>query len=323
MSVFDFIAAGQQVIVTEQAALDTLKPYINDHFQQACQLILAAKGRVVVMGMGKSGHIGNKIAATLASTGTPAFFVHPAEASHGDLGMITADDVVIAISNSGEAHEILTILPVIKRMHVKLISITANGNSSLAQLADVSLEIGKSEEACPLGLAPTSSTTATLVLGDALAVALLASRGFTAEDFALSHPGGSLGRKLLLRVSDLMHKDDGVPVVGENTLIRDALLEITRKGLGMTAVVNADGKLIGIYTDGDLRRTLDLEIDIRTATITSVMNKTPKTIRPQLLAAEAVALMEEKKINGVIVVDEARRPVGALNMHDLLKAGVV
>lgn len=323
MSAFDFIAAGQQVIVTEQAALDALKPYINEHFQQACQLILAAKGRVVVMGMGKSGHIGNKIAATLASTGTPAFFVHPAEASHGDLGMITADDVVIAISNSGEAHEILTILPVIKRMHVKLISITANGNSSLAQLADVSLEIGKSEEACPLGLAPTSSTTATLVLGDALAVALLASRGFTAEDFALSHPGGSLGRKLLLRVSDLMHKDDGVPVVDENTLIRDALLEITRKGLGMTAVVNAEGQLIGIYTDGDLRRTLDLEIDIRTTTITSVMNKTPKTIRPQLLAAEAVALMEEKKINGVIVVDEQRRPVGALNMHDLLKAGVV
>lgn len=323
MSAFDFIAAGQQVIVTEQAALDALKPYINEHFQQACQLILAAKGRVVVMGMGKSGHIGNKIAATLASTGTPAFFVHPAEASHGDLGMITADDVVIAISNSGEAHEILTILPVIKRMHVKLISMTANGNSSLAQLADVSLEIGKSEEACPLGLAPTSSTTATLVLGDALAVALLASRGFTAEDFALSHPGGSLGRKLLLRVSDLMHKDDGVPVVDENTLIRDALLEITRKGLGMTAVVNANGQLIGIYTDGDLRRTLDLEIDIRTTTITSVMNKTPKTIRPQLLAAEAVALMEEKKINGVIVVDEQRRPVGALNMHDLLKAGVV
>jgi arabinose-5-phosphate isomerase len=237
--------------------------------------------------------------------------------------MITADDVVIAISNSGEAHEILTILPVIKRMHVKLISITANGNSSLAQFADVSLEIGKSEEACPLGLAPTSSTTATLVLGDALAVALLASRGFTAEDFALSHPGGSLGRKLLLRVSDLMHKDDGVPVVDENTLIRDALLEITRKGLGMTAVVNSEGQLIGIYTDGDLRRTLDLEIDIRTTTITSVMNKTPKTIRPQLLAAEAVALMEEKKINGVIVVDEQRRPVGALNMHDLLKAGVV
>lgn len=323
MSAFDFIAAGQQVIVTEQAALETLKPFINHKFQEACSLILACKGRVVVMGMGKSGHIGNKIAATLASTGTPSFFVHPGEASHGDLGMITTQDVVIAISNSGEAHEILTILPVIKRSQIKLISITANGKSSLAQFADVSLEIGKSEEACPLGLAPTSSTTATLVLGDALAVALLAARGFTAEDFALSHPGGALGRKLLLRVSDLMHKDKGVPVVSEDTLIRDALLEITRKGLGMTAVVNQDNELVGIYTDGDLRRTLDLGLDIRTTTIASVMNKTPKTILPQLLAAEAVALMEEKKINGIIIVDSENHPVGALNMHDLLKAGVV
>ncbi|HNA20957.1 MAG TPA: KpsF/GutQ family sugar-phosphate isomerase [Agitococcus sp.] len=320
---FDFIAAGQQVIATEQAALETLKPFINDNFQQACQLILECKGRVVVMGMGKSGHIGNKIAATLASTGTPSFFVHPAEASHGDLGMITAQDVVIAISNSGEAHEILSILPVLKRLHIPLISITANGQSSLAQFANISLEIGKSVEACPLGLAPTSSTTATLVLGDALAVALLAARGFTAEDFALSHPGGALGRKLLLRVSDLMHSGDNVPIVQEQTLIRDALLEISRKGLGMTAVVNQQGQLTGIYTDGDLRRTLDLEVDIRTAPIVQVMSKNPKTIRQHLLAAEAVALMEEKKINGVIVVDEQHKPIGALNMHDLLKAGVV
>lgn len=320
---FDFIATGQQVIATEQAALETLKPFINDNFQQACQLILACKGRVVVMGMGKSGHIGNKIAATLASTGTPAFFVHPAEASHGDLGMITANDVVIAISNSGEAHEILSILPVLKRLHIALISITANGLSSLAQFANISLEIGKSVEACPLGLAPTSSTTATLVLGDALAVALLAARGFTAEDFALSHPGGALGRKLLLRVSDLMHSGDNVPIVQEQTLIRDALLEISRKGLGMTAVVNSQGQLTGIYTDGDLRRTLDLEVDIRTAPIVQVMSKNPKTIRQHLLAAEAVALMEEKKINGVIVVNEQHQPIGALNMHDLLKAGVV
>ena len=323
MPVFDFIATGQQVIATEQAALDTLKPFINQNFAQACQLILQATGRVVVMGMGKSGHIGNKIAATLASTGTPAFFVHPAEASHGDLGMITANDVVIAISNSGEAHEILSILPVIKRLHIKLISMTANGQSSLAQCADVSLEIGKSVEACPLGLAPTSSTTATLVLGDALAVALLAARGFTAEDFALSHPGGALGRKLLLRVSDLMHKGDTIPIVQESTLIKDALLEISKKGLGMTAVVNHTGQLTGIYTDGDLRRTLDLELNIRTTPIVQVMSKNPKTIRPQLLAAEAVALMEEKKINGVIVVDDNHQPVGALNMHDLLKAGVV
>ena len=320
---FDFIAAGQQVIATEQAALETLKPFINDNFQQACQLILECKGRVVVMGMGKSGHIGNKIAATLASTGTPSFFVHPAEASHGDLGMITANDVVIAISNSGEAHEILSILPVLKRLHIPLISITANGQSSLAQFANISLEIGKSVEACPLGLAPTSSTTATLVLGDALAVALLAARGFTAEDFALSHPGGALGRKLLLRVADLMHSGDNVPIVQEQTLIRDALLEISRKGLGMTAVVNQQGQLTGIYTDGDLRRTLDLEVDIRTSPIVQVMSKNPKTIRQHLLAAEAVALMEEKKINGVIVVNEQHKPIGALNMHDLLKAGVV
>ncbi|MCC6374095.1 MAG: KpsF/GutQ family sugar-phosphate isomerase, partial [Moraxellaceae bacterium] len=264
MPAFDFITTGQQVIATEQAALETLKPFINQNFQQACQLILDCSSRVVVMGMGKSGHIGNKIAATLASTGTPAFFVHPAEASHGDLGMITPQDVIIAISNSGEAHEILSILPVIKRLHIKLISITANGQSSMAQFADVSLEIGKSVEACPLGLAPTSSTTATLVLGDALAVALLAARGFTAEDFALSHPGGALGRKLLLRVSDLMHSGDLLPVVQESTLIKDALLEISRKGLGMTAVVNAHGQLTGIYTDGDLRRTLDLELNIRT-----------------------------------------------------------
>jgi arabinose-5-phosphate isomerase len=323
MPAFDFITTGQQVIATEQAALETLKPFINQSFQQACQLILDCTSRVVVMGMGKSGHIGNKIAATLASTGTPAFFVHPAEASHGDLGMITPQDVIIAISNSGEAHEILSILPVIKRLHIKLISITANGQSSMAQFADVSLEIGKSVEACPLGLAPTSSTTATLVLGDALAVALLAARGFTAEDFALSHPGGALGRKLLLRVSDLMHSGDLLPVVQESTLIKDALLEISRKGLGMTAVVNAHGQLTGIYTDGDLRRTLDLELNIRTTPIVQVMTKNPKTILPQLLAAEAVALMEEKKINGVIVVDEYRHPVGALNMHDLLKAGVV
>lgn len=323
MPAFDFITTGQQVIATEQAALETLKPFINQNFQQACQLILDCTSRVVVMGMGKSGHIGNKIAATLASTGTPAFFVHPAEASHGDLGMITPQDVVIAISNSGEAHEILSILPVIKRLHIKLISITANGQSSMAQFADVSLEIGKSVEACPLGLAPTSSTTATLVLGDALAIALLAARGFTAEDFALSHPGGALGRKLLLRVSDLMHSGDTIPVVQESTLIKDALLEISRKGLGMTAVVNAHGQLTGIYTDGDLRRTLDLELNIRTTPMIQVMTKNPKTIRPQLLAAEAVALMEEKKINGVIVVDEHLHPVGALNMHDLLKAGVV
>jgi arabinose-5-phosphate isomerase len=323
MSDFNFTAAGLRVIAVEMAALETLKPQINGNFQAACGLMLACKGRVVVTGMGKSGHIGNKIAATLASTGTPSFFVHPGEASHGDLGMITGQDVVIAISNSGETAELLTIVPLLKRMHARLISITANGESTLAKLADVSLEIGRSEEACSLGLAPTSSTTATLVLGDALAVALLEARGFTAEDFALSHPGGSLGRKLLLKVSDLMHQGDGVPVVAENTLVREALLEMTRKGLGMTAVVAADGRLSGIYTDGDLRRCLDRDLDIRTLSIREVMNASPKTLSPNLLAVEAVAMMEEKKINGVIVVDAAGKPVGALNMHDLLKAGVV
>ena len=323
MADFDFIRAGQRVINVEQTALDNLLPQIDARFQNACEILLACKGRVVVSGMGKSGHIGNKIAATLASTGTPAFFVHPGEASHGDLGMITPQDVVIAISNSGETNEILAIVPLIKRMHAKLISITNNSHSTLSNAADVSLEIGKSPEACPLGLAPTSSTTATLVLGDALAVALLEARGFTAEDFALSHPGGSLGRKLLLRVQDVMHKDEQVPVVSEDTLIVDALMEITKKGLGMTAVKKADGSLAGLYTDGDLRRNLDRRIDIHQTAIRDVMSTGCTTVTANLLAAEALAVMQEKQINGVIVVDAGQRPVGALNMHDLLRAGVM
>lgn len=323
MPAFDFITAGQRVIRIEQNALEQLKPYINESFSNACELLINAQGRVVVTGMGKSGHIGSKMAATLASTGTPAFFVHPGEASHGDLGMITPQDVVIAISNSGETNELLTIVPLIKRMKAKLISITNNGNSSLAQAADVSLEIGKSEEACPLGLAPTSSTTATLVLGDALAVSLLEARGFTAEDFALSHPGGSLGRKLLMRIEDVMHQSDAVPVVTEGTLVVDALMVITQKGLGMTAVVNAAGQLSGIYTDGDLRRTLDLKLDIHSTPIEQVMTRNPTTVSPPLLAAEALAVMEDRKINGVIVVDSKGAPIGALNMHDLLRAGVM
>jgi arabinose-5-phosphate isomerase len=323
MADFDFIGAGQRVIQVEQSALEALKPCINDSFVRACQLILAGKGRVVVTGMGKSGHIGSKIAATLASTGTPAFFVHPGEASHGDLGMITPSDVVIAISNSGETAEVLTIVPLIKRMKAKLISITNNGLSSLAQAADVSLEIGKAAEACPLGLAPTSSTTATLVLGDALAVALLEARGFTPEDFALSHPGGSLGRKLLLRVEDTMHKGARTPVVKIGTRIIDALMEITDKGLGMTAVVDHQGHLVGIYTDGDLRRSLDKKIDVHSALIDSVMSNHCTTVSPTLLAVEALSIMQEKKINGVIVVSADNKPVGALNMHDLLRAGVM
>ncbi|MDF3030411.1 MAG: D-arabinose 5-phosphate isomerase [Moraxellaceae bacterium] len=323
MADFDFIRAGQRVIQIEQTALENLKPHINESFQRACQIMLEGRGRVVVTGMGKSGHIGNKIAATLASTGTPAFFVHPGEASHGDLGMITPQDVVIAISNSGETGEILTIVPLIKRMHAKLVSITNNANSTLARAADVSLEIGKSPEACSLGLAPTSSTTATLVLGDAIAVALLEARGFTAEDFAMSHPGGSLGRKLLLRVEDVMNKGTQVPVVKAGTLVIDALMEITKKGLGMTAVVDGDGRLAGLYTDGDLRRSLDHKVDIHTTPIEQVMISGPTTVGAHLLAAEALAIMEERKINGVIVVDADNRPVGALNMHNLLRAGVM
>lgn len=323
MTPFDFIGAGHRVVQTEQNALETLKPYINSDFQRACELMLGGKGRVVVTGMGKSGHIGSKIAATLASTGTPAFFVHPGEASHGDLGMITPSDVVIAISNSGETAEVLTIIPLIKRMKAGLISITNNGKSSLAQAADVSLEIGKAAEACPLGLAPTSSTTATLVLGDALAVALLEARGFTPEDFALSHPGGSLGRKLLLRVEDVMHKGNRVPSVQTGTRIIDALMEITDKGLGMTTVVDAEGQLVGLYTDGDLRRSLDQKIDVHSATIDSVMSTKCTTVHPAMLAVEALTLMQDRKINGIVVVDAGNHPVGALNMHDLLRAGVM
>jgi len=323
MSRTDFISSGLRVLQVEMDALASLRPLIDDSFRQACELLLACQGRVVVSGMGKSGHIGNKIAATLASTGTPSFFMHPGEASHGDLGMVTGDDVVIAISNSGEAHEILAIIPVIKRRGAKLVTITALADCSMGRHADVALTIGKSPEACPLGLAPTSSTTATLVLGDALAVALLEARGFTAEDFALSHPGGALGRRLLLRVDDIMHKDDQVPVVPVGTTIRDALLEITRKGLGMTTVVDADGRLVGLFTDGDLRRTIDHNLDVRVTPIEQTMTANCLTVPAGILAAEALARMEAKRINGVVVVDEQRRPVGAVNMHGFLRAGVV
>lgn len=323
MSNVDFVATGQRVLQVELNALEALRPLISDDFSRACELLMACKGRVVITGMGKSGHIGNKIAATLASTGTPAFFMHPGEASHGDLGMVTAQDVVIAISNSGEAHEILAIIPVIKRLRAKLISITALADCSMGRHADVALTIGKSPEACPLGLAPTSSTTNTLVLGDALAVALLEARGFTAEDFALSHPGGALGRRLLLLVDDIMHKGEQVPIVKVGTPIRDALLEITRKGLGMTTVVDADGSLVGLFTDGDLRRTIDQNLDIRITPIEQVMTPNCLTVPAGILAAQALAEMEARRINGVVVVDAQRRPLGAVNMHGFLKAGVV
>ena len=314
---------GRAVIQLEAEALAALLPRINDDFAHACRLMLACSGRVVVVGMGKSGHIGGKIAATLASTGTPAFFVHPGEASHGDLGMITPPDVVIAISNSGETAEILTILPIIKRMGAKLISLTGNPASSLARLADVNLDVGVAKEACPLNLAPTSSTTVTLAMGDALAVALLKSRGFTPDDFARSHPGGKLGRRLLLYVSDIMHAGDRIPLVKEDASLREALLEMTGKGLGMTGVLDATGRLCGIYTDGDLRRTLNIGIDVYSARIADVMTRNPKTTHADRLAAETVQLMRSLNINGLFVVDADNRVTGALNMQDLLKSGVV
>lgn len=314
---------GLAVIETELAAIDALRSRIDDDFVKACELMLNCEGRVVVTGMGKSGHIGNKIAATLASTGTPAFFVHPGEASHGDLGMITPKDVVLALSNSGETGEILTILPIIKRLQVPMISITGKQHSTLATEADINLDAAVEKEACPLGLAPTSSTTVALVLGDALAVALLDARGFTEEDFALSHPGGSLGRRLLLHVSDIMHTGDNIPRVSEQASLRDALLEITNKGLGMTAIVNAQQQVLGIYTDGDLRRTLDKNIDVHTAAVKQVMTAHCKTIPANILAAEALTVMQQNKINAMLVVDQNNTLIGALNMHDLLRAGVV
>lgn len=317
------IATGQRTIKLEAACVDALTSRIDKHFSDACKIMLTCKGRIVVTGMGKSGHIGNKIAATLASTGSPAFFVHPGEASHGDLGMITNKDVVLALSNSGTTAEILTILPLIKRMHAPLISMTGAPNSTLALTADVHLDVSVAEEACPHGLAPTSSTTAALAMGDALAIAMLEARGFSAEDFAISHPGGALGRRLLLKVEDIMHAGEQIPMVSQNTLLRQALLVVTEKKLGMTAVTDNNGKLLGIFTDGDLRRTLDQGIDIHHAIVSDVMTPKCKTIRPDVLAAEALAIMEEDKINALIVTDNHNRPIGALNMHDLLRAGVI
>jgi arabinose-5-phosphate isomerase len=314
---------GLAVIETEALAIRQLANRIDHQFARACQLMLACEGRVVVIGMGKSGHIGSKIAATLASTGTPAFFVHPGEASHGDLGMITAKDVVLALSNSGETAEILTILPIIKRLAVPLIALTGKPRSTLAQAATVHLDVGVEKEACPLDLAPTASTTAALVMGDALAISLLDARGFTADDFARSHPAGTLGRRLLLMIDDIMHSGELIPQVSEDTLLSDALLEMTAKRLGMTAVLDAAGSLTGVFTDGDLRRTLDRNIDVHKTPIREVMTHNPKTIRPGLLAAEALQIMDTNKINALLVVDEDNKPVGALNMHDLLRAGVV
>ncbi len=314
---------ARQVLSIEAKAVEALIARLDDKFTSALQLILHCRGRVVVSGMGKSGHIARKIASTMASTGTPAFFVHPGEASHGDLGMITDHDVLIALSNSGESPELLTIVPIIKRKGAKLISMTGNPASTLAREADVHLDASVAQEACPLGLAPTASTTAALALGDALAIALLDARGFGAEDFARSHPGGALGRRLLVHVGDLMHSGDALPKVPDTALLTEALLEMSRKGLGMTAVVGDADRLLGLFTDGDLRRALDKTLDIRAAKVAEVMTRNPRTIGPEKLAAEAVQMMDQHKINGLLVVDSNGRLVGALNMHDLLRAGVV
>lgn len=314
---------GKAVLINEAEAIQALVERIDERFEHACEMILSCKGRIVVTGMGKSGHIGNKIAATLASTGTPAFFMHPGEASHGDLGMITDQDLVIALSNSGETAEITTLLPLLKRLKVPLITLTGNPASSMAEIADINIDVAVEKEACPLGLAPTSSTTAALAMGDALAVAILKARGFTEEDFARSHPGGSLGRRLLLRVSDIMHTNGAIPIVPQSATLKQALLEISSKGLGMTAIADENSILLGIFTDGDLRRTLDTQADIKTALISEHMTRNCVTIHAEQIASDALTLMDEKKINALMVTDDRGKIQGALNMHDLLRAGIV
>jgi arabinose-5-phosphate isomerase len=318
----NLVELGRQALTIEIDGLRAQLPRLGVDFARACRICLNCRGRVVVTGMGKSGHIGGKIAATLASTGTPSFFVHPGEASHGDVGMITRDDVLLALSNSGETVEILTILPVIKRLGVPLIAFTGNVESALARLASVHLDIGVPAEACPLNLAPTASTTAALAVGDALAVALLKARGFTEEDFARSHPAGNLGRRLLF-VRDVMRSGEHVPVVRPDSTMLDGLMEITKKGLGMTAIVDGEQHMLGVFTDGDLRRALDAAADLRTTPMDKIMTRNPKSVQPGMLAAEAVHLMEAHRITSLIVTDENRKVIGALNFHDLLRAGVI
>ncbi|CAB3768042.1 arabinose-5-phosphate isomerase [Burkholderia puraquae] len=317
------LALARDVLDIEADAVRALRDQLNGGFVQAVALLLGCRGRVVVSGIGKSGHIARKIAATLASTGTPAFFVHPAEASHGDLGMVTSDDVFIGISYSGESEELVAILPLVKRIGAKLIAITGRAGSSLGTLADVNLNAAVSKEACPMNLAPTASTTAALALGDALAVAVLDARGFGSEDFARSHPGGALGRRLLTYVRDVMRSGDDVPSVGLDATLSDALFQITAKRLGMTAVVDADGKVAGIFTDGDLRRVLARDGDFRALPITDVMTRNPRTVAPDHLAVEAVELMERHRINQMLVVDADGVLIGALNMHDLFSKKVI
>lgn len=323
MATLNFIEQGLRVLDVERQALSDIAQYVDENFHNACQLMYDCEGRIIVIGMGKSGHIGNKIAATLASTGSPAFFVHPGEASHGDLGMITKNDVVMLISNSGETSEVLNIIPVLKRLGAKMISMTGNTQSTMATLANVHVCIKVEKEACSLGLAPTSSTTATLAMGDAMAVALLEARGFTADDFALSHPGGSLGKRLLLTLKDVMHGGANTPIISVSQTVKDALIEMSAKGLGMTAIVDENQQLVGLFTDGDLRRILEQRIDIHTTQIDVVMTKSCTTATQDILAAEALNIMEHKRINGLIVINEKNQPIGALNMQDLLKAGVL
>ncbi len=319
-----YIELGLAVLTTEAAAISALTERLDQKFHDACDLVLRCEGRIVVTGMGKSGHIGNKIAATLASTGTPSFFMHSGEASHGDLGMITAEDLVIALSNSGETSEITLLLPLLKRLGIPLIAMTGSPESTLARSADIHLDVSVAAEACPLGLAPTSSTTATLAMGDALAVAVLEARGFTEQDFALSHPGGNLGRRLLLRVSDIMHTGGAIPLVEAGSTLKETLLEMTAKGLGMAGVIEAGGgRLLGIYTDGDLRRSFEVMPDLETARVEDYMTANCVTIEAERIASEALKLMHDRKINALMVVDAQNRVQGALNMHDLLRAGVV
>ena len=317
------IALAKAVLEIEAQSIPGLIAKVDEAFVAAARYMLACRGRIVVLGMGKSGHIANKIAATFASTGTPAFFVHPGEASHGDMGMIISSDVVLALSNSGETDELVVLIPLLKRLGVPLVAMTGNARSTLAESATVHIHIAVAQEACPLGLSPTSSTTAALAMGDALAIALLQARGFTEEDFARSHPGGALGRRLLLKVRDLMHTGDGIPMVSPDTRLVEALIEMTRKGLGLTAVVDANQRVLGIFTDGDLRRAIDRGLDARTIRMQEVMTVDCKKIDPDLLAAEALGIMQEMKINALLVVDEDRVLRGAINMHDLLKARVL
>lgn len=319
----ELLALAGEVLTIESRAVEMLCTRLDAKFIDACNMCLNTPGRIVVTGMGKSGHISSKIAATLASTGTPAFFMHPAEASHGDLGMITAQDLLLAVSYSGETDEIITILPLVKRMGARLVTMTGNPGSTLAKAADVHLDVSVAEEACPLNLAPTASTTATLAMGDALAVVLLKIRGFTAEDFAMSHPSGSLGKRLLLRVADVMRTDDAIPRVTPDVKLSEGLMEMTEKGLGMTAIVDADMKILGIFTDGDLRRALDAGVDVHTTAINTVMQSNCKTTSDEVLAAEAVHLMEENKITSLLVADDENRLIGALNIHDLFRAGIM